>query len=250
MATRTATARLLPRATTTSSSLSPFRPLPPRRSFFSLPAAEPQTLHARRLLPYGPAPLYDLIADIDTYPRFLPYCSHARVTSSTDPDPDTGRRWPTRADLSAGWGGLAETYSSRVFCVPDAGIVEAISGDARTEIGAAELRRWGLTDPGPSSSSLRGAGAPAAGEGVFKSLVTRWTVRSFAAGGGARGLDRDGIALREGEWSEVDLSIKFQFANPLYNAMSSAVADKVAPIMIEAFVKEARRVLGEPKRNT
>ncbi|KAH8664295.1 dehydrase and lipid transport-domain-containing protein [Xylariales sp. PMI_506] len=198
------------------------------RTFFNLPSAPPQTLNARRRLPYAAAPLYEIIADVDSYPRFLPYCSHTRVTALSPPAPGDGRRWPARADLTAGWGGLSETYTSRVICVPDAGVVEAISGEARTEIPLADLQRWGLRDPGPLPEAAGGGG----GVGVFKSLVTRWTVRP--------------VAGRDGDWSEVDLSIKFQFANPLYGAVSSAVADKVAPLMVEAFVKEARRVLGEP----
>ncbi|KAI1853503.1 hypothetical protein JX266_001487 [Neoarthrinium moseri] len=207
------------------------------RSFFNLPSTEPQTVRARRTLPYPSAPLYDLIADIDAYSRFLPYCTTSRVTSwtpahrSDSPDPQQQqRRWPTAGTLSAGWSGLAETYSSRVFCIPDRGIVEAISGSAWTKISPEDLQRWGLRDSGPA--------AHAGEEGTFRSLVTQWTVRPV---GGREGSGEGGT------WSEVDLSIMFQFVNPLYGAVSSAVADKVAPIMVSAFEKEARRVLGPPK---
>lgn len=158
---------------------------------------------------------------------------------SSNPDPTTGRRYPTSGTLSAGWSGLSETYSSRVFCVPDLGIVEAISGDAVSSIPASELQKYGLSDPGP--------GRPGSGvgqEGTFQSLVTRWTVRPLerrrqGAGAGAGAGDGE-------EWSQVDLSIRFQFVNPLYAAVSSAVADKVAPVMVDAFEKEARRALGSP----
>lgn len=120
-----------------------------------------------------------------------------------------------------------------MFCVPNLGIVEAISGDARTSIPASELAKHGLRDPGPGRSPVGG------NEGTFKSLITRWTVRPLEG--------RSNAARGEGEeWSQVDLSIRFQFVNPLYAAVSSAVADKVAPIMVDAFEKEARRVLGRP----
>lgn len=201
-----------------------------RRTFLSFPGladpAEPQQLTARRTLPYGSARLYDIIADIDAYPRFLPYCASTRVTRWSEPDPATGKRWPAEADLSAGWGGFEETYTSRVFCVPGS-IVEAISGDARPEIPEADMQRLSLQDKG---LALDGRGR----DGVFKSLVTRWTVRPLEK-------SREGA-----DWSEVHLSIKFRFMNPLYGAVSSAVADRVAPIMVDAFVKEAERVLGRP----
>ncbi|KAI0885256.1 uncharacterized protein GGS22DRAFT_141022 [Annulohypoxylon maeteangense] len=201
----------------------------PRRTFLTLPSPPPQTLTAARRLPYPYLHLYDLIADIDSYVTFLPYCQTSRVTHWTTPSsssPSATRRWPTRADLTAGWGGFQETYTSRVFCIPSLGIVEAISGDARTLIPISTLREHGLSDTGPGTRGVSDGG-------VFKSLVTRWTV-SPAGGEEASG------------WSDVRLSIKYQFANPVYMAVSSAVADKVAPVMVEAFVERARRILGEP----
>ncbi|KAI2641832.1 hypothetical protein GGS26DRAFT_20996 [Hypomontagnella submonticulosa] len=208
------------------------------RTFLTIPdalAPQPQLLTAARRLPYNHAALYDLIADVDSYARFLPYCTVSRVTRWTTTPDANQRRWPTRADLTAGWGGLTETYTSRLLCVPALGIVEAVSGDAVSEIPAAELRAHGLVAEGPDARSDSDGG------GVFKSLVTRWTVRP------AERATRDDRFQHE--WSDVRLSIKYQFANPLYMAVSSAVADKVAPVMVEAFVEQARRILGETGRD-
>ncbi|RYP52836.1 hypothetical protein DL768_002085 [Monosporascus sp. mg162] len=246
MATVRSSVRIFPRASiaahplsSSSSSLLRMRQQQ-LRTFFSPPTSEPQTLTASARLPYNHAALYDRIADIDSYASFLPYCRSARVTAWSTPDADADperrsrrRRWPTRADLTAGWGGIEATYTSRVFCAPGIGVVEAISGDARTELSDAELRRYGLRDDGPG---------PRGGDGgVFKSLVTRWTVTP--AEDAARA-DRF-----QNEWSDVRLDIKFQFENPLYGAVSSAVADKLAPVMVNAFVEQAKRVLKEPRKS-
>lgn len=229
-----------------------------RRSFLNIPGlsipdanAPPQHLTARRTLPYASDRLYEIIADIDSYPRFLPYCASARVTHWTNPLPasspspthgESPRRWPAQADLTAGWGGLQETYTSRVFCVPGS-IVEAISGEAGPEIPATELARLGLRDPGPRAGIGGGRG------GVFKSLVTRWTVRPLPSNAADVNTTTTGAALPSKiEWSEVEISLRYRFSNPLYAAVSSAVADKLAPIMVDAFVKEAERVLGNPRR--
>ncbi|KAK7954840.1 Polyketide cyclase/dehydrase and lipid transporter [Apiospora saccharicola] len=225
-----------------------------RRGFLNIPGlsmpdanAPPQHLTARRTLPYASDRLYEIIADIDSYPRFLPYCAAARVTHWTNPPPasspspgigESTRRWPTQADLTAGWGGLQETYTSRVFCVPGS-IVEAISGEAGPEIPAAELARLGLRDPGPRAG-IGGRG------GVFKSLVTRWTVRPLPSN--AADATTTGAPSSQIKWSEVEISLRYRFSNPLYAAVSSAVADKLAPIMVDAFVKEAERLLGNPRR--
>ncbi|KAH8167722.1 hypothetical protein CIB48_g510 [Xylaria polymorpha] len=209
-------------------------------SILSSSPLPPQTLTASRRLPYNHVALYGLIADIDSYSAFLPYCSTSRVTAWTaHEDPEFGRCWPTRADLTAGWGGLEQTYTSRVFCVPGS-IVEALSGEgARSGIAPDVLARYGLRD---EPSSVPAESRNDGDEGVFKTLVTRWTVTPVIPDkSGQDGVVRPG---RKGDWSDIDLNIRFQFANPLYGAVSSAVADKIAPIMIEAFVKRAKKVLG------
>ncbi|KAF5561259.1 cyclase dehydrase family [Fusarium napiforme] len=179
------------------------------RSFITLPSSEPQRLTANRTLPYPHEPLYDLIADVDSYSSFVPYCSRSRVTRWSDPDPDTGRRYPTLADLHVGWGGFDEVFTSRLRCVPGQS-VEAISGE---------------TAPG-------GTGPDASA--VFRSLVTRWSVRPISGPPSPR--------------TEVNLSIDFQFTNPLYGAVSAAVSDKVASMMIEAFEKKAFEKLGPQRK--
>lgn len=176
-----------------------------RRPFFTLPGADKaltQHLSATRTLPYPLRPVYDLIADVDSYSTFVPYCSRSQVTSWTQPDPDAnGRRWPARADLHVGWGGFDEVFTSRLRCVPDVS-VEALSGDV-------------------AGSGVEGEAASA----VFRSLVTRWTVKALAGG--------------PGPLTEVHLEIRYHFANPLYAAVSAAVSDKVAGMMIEAFERRA-----------
>ena len=66
-------------------------------------------------------------------------------------------------------------------------------------------------------------------------LLTRWSLRPRTTASAAKGQ----------ELTEVNLTIEFSFANPLYAAMSSAVAPKVADKMIEAFEKRVREVAEE-----
>ncbi|KAI5924747.1 dehydrase and lipid transport-domain-containing protein [Camillea tinctor] len=256
-----------------SPSLRALRPLrlsskPPhqRRTFFpnlvppSISSNSEQVLTAQRLsLPHAPSQLFALIADIDSYSRFLPYCKVSRVTAWTPPSSsssshDLSKTWPTRADLTAGWGALEQTYTSRVFCVPGytgsghsstdpagGGIVEAISGTARTQIPSSVLAQHGLRDPGPEQPD------PSSAAAVFESLVTRWTVspsRTPPPTSTPTTATLTNSTTTGFDGSDVHLSLKFRFANPLYGALSSALADKVAPLMIEAFVERARRVLG------
>lgn len=176
---------------------------PASRPFFTLPTSDTQHLTASRTLPYASEPLYELIADVDSYSQFVPYCSESRVLRWSQPD-DQGRKWPTLADLQVGWGGFDEVFTSQLRCIPGVS-VEAISGSTKV-----------------------GGGADASS--VFKSLVTRWSVKA--------------LTDQSSPSTEVHLAIKYQFTNPLYAAVSAAVSDKVAGLMIEAFEKQARLKLG------
>jgi ribosome-associated toxin RatA of RatAB toxin-antitoxin module len=46
-------------------------------------------------LPYTPKQLYDLVADIEKYPEFLPWCAAVRILSKSETD--------ILADLSVGY---------------------------------------------------------------------------------------------------------------------------------------------------
>ncbi|KFY32587.1 hypothetical protein V493_00056 [Pseudogymnoascus sp. VKM F-4281 (FW-2241)] len=199
-----------------------FRPVAPiRRSFLSLPGSELIKLKETRILPYESSSLYTLIADVDRYSSFIPYCQESRVTKWSEPD-TKGKRWPEQADLKVGWGGFEETFTSRLNCVPDT-IVEALGGDAVPAISKQQ-----------SLGRLSRSESPAIPipNNIFKRLSTRWTVRSLS------GHSTPGVVR-----TEVNLSLEFQFANPIYGSLSKAVAPKVAEVMIEAFEKRAKLLL-------
>ena len=60
-----------------------------------------------RDLPYAPAQLYDLVADIDRYPDFLPWCLAARVKSRTAQS--------MQAELMIGFKLFRERYTSTIM---------------------------------------------------------------------------------------------------------------------------------------
>ncbi|KAL3418162.1 cyclase dehydrase family protein [Phlyctema vagabunda] len=205
-----------------------------QRSFISLPGAEPQHLTATRILPYPASKLYTVIADIDSYSSFLPYCIGSRVTKWSAPDAN-GKKWPAEADLSVGWGGYEETFTSKTFCVPGS-IVEALGGSAVTTLSSAQLPHYSAIDtPGPSNST-------------FTSLSTSWTIRPFHfKPPPVSGTPQTNNTHEEArEQTEVHLVLDFEFKNPIYAALSKAVAPKVAGIMIEAFEVRARELLDGP----
>ena len=77
--------------------------------------------HERRILPHSAAQMYELVADIRTYPTFLPWVSAIRVKSDTETE--------VLADMIVGFKALRETFSSRVIKTPKSAIsVEYLDG--------------------------------------------------------------------------------------------------------------------------
>ena len=60
----------------------------------------------KRLLPYSPEQMFNLVADVASYPQFLPWCVGARVRSQTETE--------IVADLTIGFGPFRESFTSRV----------------------------------------------------------------------------------------------------------------------------------------
>jgi len=63
----------------------------------------------KRRLPYTPEQIFDLVADIDRYPEFLPWCVGARILKREE----EGR--VLLAELEIGFKHLRERYTSRVI---------------------------------------------------------------------------------------------------------------------------------------
>jgi len=60
----------------------------------------------KRFLPYTPEQIFDLVADIERYPEFLPWCVGARIRLREDNE--------VVADLMIGFKVIRERYTSRV----------------------------------------------------------------------------------------------------------------------------------------
>jgi coenzyme Q-binding protein COQ10 len=65
----------------------------------------------RRVLPYSQQQLYDLVADVERYPEFLPWCVGARIRERRDN--------LIVADLMVGFRMFRERFTSKVTLQPD-----------------------------------------------------------------------------------------------------------------------------------
>lgn len=167
---------------------------------------------------YPPRALYRLVADIDSYRLYLPYCLDSRVTARC---PATNA--PTEADLRIGWGSFDETFRSRVSCCGPAATPTAATAAVGGEVMTVQADACGGGGGGGSSS----------GAGLFQLLKARWEVSPATTTGD--------------DSSQVRLHVEYLFVNPLYNAFSGAFAPKLTDLMVDAFEKRAREVLGDGK---
>ena len=60
----------------------------------------------RQIVPYSPEQLFDIVADVASYPKFLPWCVGARIRTRSETE--------LVADLTIGFGPFRETFTSRV----------------------------------------------------------------------------------------------------------------------------------------
>jgi coenzyme Q-binding protein COQ10 len=208
------------------------RSFQPQRSFITLPGTETTSLSETRILPYKYTSVYALIADVDSYSGFLPYCQESKVTEWSAKDKN-GKTWPAKADLTVGWGGYEEKFTSRLFCIPNS-VVEALGGDAQTTLSRHDLNHYSSTSETPTAVN------------IFKSLSTKWIVKPFHYIPPLGLPQTDNAVHPARDQTEVHLGIEFQFFNPVYAGLSKAVAPKVAGVMIEAFERRARKLLDGP----
>ncbi len=73
-----------------------------------------------KFLPYGAKEMFDLVADISSYPEFLPWCAAARIRKEIQ----KGEVKQIEADLIISFKVFREKFGSRVLVDPDKYIIE------------------------------------------------------------------------------------------------------------------------------
>ncbi|GAM99349.1 putative oligoketide cyclase/dehydratase [alpha proteobacterium U9-1i] len=82
----------------------------------------PRTIiEQERVLPYAPADLCRLVADVRAYPKFIPWLKSLKVTRDQE-SPNGG--WDGEAEVLVGWQALTERFSCKIRSNPQAGAVD------------------------------------------------------------------------------------------------------------------------------
>lgn len=78
------------------------------------------TISKSALVPYSAQEMYDLVADIESYPRFLPWCAGSRIL----------RREATmlEAEIEMAFGGIRKTFTTRNTLSPGSMDIRLVRG--------------------------------------------------------------------------------------------------------------------------
>ncbi|KIM46222.1 hypothetical protein M413DRAFT_64768 [Hebeloma cylindrosporum] len=186
-----------------------------RRSLFSLPTlpsipgfeSKRQNYHEEKIFHYNEKELYAIVADVASYPQFIPFCTGSRIASFAL-ERAMQEKTEVDAELSVGFLSFKESYVSRVTYVPFKS-VQAVAS---------------------SSTPL------------FKTLSTTWSFQSTAptsltTSAGGYMSDAPGPTL-------VSFDLTYEFSNPLHAGVSSAFFGQISKLMIAAFADRCQSIYG------
>ncbi|GAA99822.1 uncharacterized protein L969DRAFT_43942 [Mixia osmundae IAM 14324] len=179
------------------------------------------TFHERKILPYTRQQLYSIVADIDNYSKFVPYCVGSKVLATPS---IAGRRpWllgrtegehhQLQAELTIGYMGFEEAYVSTVECV-----------------------KWNSVQATANQHRL------------FETLKTSWTLSPAASASPHPTASGDPNPAAHGPGpTMVSLDLAWRFANPLHEAAAGAVFERLSTKTLTAFIERVRQVYGPGK---
>ncbi|KAF9055109.1 hypothetical protein BDZ89DRAFT_1087836 [Hymenopellis radicata] len=181
--------------------------LPDFSSFSPLGSPE-QTHHERKIFPYKQSDLYNIVSNVASYPKFIPYCTATRILRTSEENGST----LMDAEMTVGFMSFEESYVSKVTCKPHES-VQAVASSS-TPLFKTLTTTWRFQPASPQSPHSSGA-------------VLRTDKRAAD----------DGPTL-------VTLDLSFAFASPVHAAVSSTFFGQVSKMMVKAFEERCLEVYG------
>lgn len=173
------------------------------------------------LVAQPPRRLFDLINDIDSYPSFIPWCTHARVLSRSDRE--------IVATIGVQRGPLKSEFTTRNELEQDRRIVmHLVTGPFKMLEG-----EWLLTPIAQAGSRPPAGGAPAANGNAGANANTDAKPLTVA---------EKLPSVSEGTGCRVQLTMKFAFKNALTAVLFEQKFAETASSLMDAFVARARAV--------
>lgn len=226
------------------------------RSFFSLPSFPPSTPNVDEVrgvndlsvkdrytkqgdllvyketkrLPYTKEQLYKVIADVEAYDQFVPYCTGSNLYSVKA----LGEEGSASSMMTQGFRAwLEEGYSGQTHLL-ESELVVGFKGLEEKYTSWVECRKWDMVKSTASQS------------GLFKHLSSTWTFKSPSEISFPQSvLDSTDHDV---ESTYISLHLAFAFANPIHAAVGELFWKAVSERMVSAFEKRVFQVYGKPHK--
>ena len=184
---------------------------------------------------YKKKELYAVVADVASYPQFIPFCTGSRITSFAL-ERAMQEKTEVDAELTVGFLSFKESYISRVTCVPFKS-VQVIS------TGSVEFTCiFRLLSPPFFLQAVASSSTP-----LFKALSTTWSFQDASS--------TDSTTSADGHTSDapgptlVSFDLTYEFSNPLHAGVSSTFFGQISKLMIAAFADRCQSIYG-PRSST
>ena len=183
---------------------------------------------------WHPHQLYEVVADIASYPRFIPFCTGSRILSKSRQRESATSPLTMDAELTIGFLSMKESYVSKVTCKP------YISVEVRmiVRIAVPCLTKCFLQAVASSTTPL------------FKTLSTTWRFQPASpnsphssAGHLSSYPSSTSFQPNRGP-TLVTLDLAFAFANPVHATVSATFFGQVSRLMVKAFEERCLEVYG------
>lgn len=100
------------------------------------------TIERSALVPYSAPQMFELVNNIEDYPRFLPWCSSTKIHSRSETE--------VEATLDIAWSGIHKSFTTRNFLSPsDRMVMKLVEGPFKHLEG-----RWSFTQLGESGCKV------------------------------------------------------------------------------------------------
>ena len=175
-----------------------------------------------RILPYPPEQLFTLVADVEHYPQFLPWCRAVRILERASDY--------FIAEMIVSFSHITERYTSKVMP-----IIPAAAGAGQKMLSAADQATNDSADSAPLPTS------PLRGEeniyridvtlvsGPFTHLTNHWEFHPHPQG------------------AELQFTVDFEFKSKILNGLIGGLFTRASEKMVSAFTKRAEALYGGVK---
>lgn len=170
---------------------------------------------------YNRQQLYDIVANVGSYNKFIPFCTRSKVLGRREPlkDLKLPDGFSMDAELTVGFLSFAESYVSKVTCSP--------YDSVKVSLGPQSVPHFRETNTAHSRKAVASSSTP-----LFKTLETAWKFEPIVNASTGK------------ESTLVKYDIAFAFASPLHAAISARFFGQVSGLMMRAFEDRCEEVYG------